>query len=381
MRVTTEKIVFGGKALARVDGKTVFIPFALPDEELDITVTVNKRDYSEAAIKKVLTSSPHRIEPPCPYFGHCGGCNLQIADDDFQQSLRQIMVAELFDRAHITPERPPIFIAGPAWEYRNRFQFHTDKNGTIGMHGFSSNTVIPVRDCPIAAPALRTVLQQGGLQKLFPHNKKMDKDRLHVFAQDAVVYSPVRPNASARVNGTVLNFNVFGFFQSNIAVLEKLIEPVSDLPRCTRILDFYAGVGTFSAFLTGKAAELHLVEHNERALITAKQNLDRIIAEKNSPCRCFFHTVSDADWPDIPAAQLTYDAIVIDPPRQGIHERVRIYLGQAKIPRIHYVSCNPATFVRDAKKLTALGYRFIEYRLFDFYPQTHHCELLGIFIR
>ena len=315
MRVTTEKIVFGGKALARVDGKTVFIPFALPDEELDITVTVNKRDYSEAAIKKVLTPSPHRIEPPCPYFGHCGGCNLQIADDDFQQSLRQIMVAELFDRAHITPERPPIFIAGPAWEYRNRFQFHTDKNGTIGMHGVSSNTVIPVRDCPIAAPALRTVLQQGGLQKLFPHNKKMDKDRLHVFAQDAVVYSPVRPNASARVNGTVLNFNVFGFFQSNIAALEKLIEPVSDLPRCTRILDFYAGVGTFSAFLTGKAAELHLVEHNERALITAKQNLDRIIAEKNSPCRCFFHTVSDADWPDIPAAQLTYDAIVIDPPR------------------------------------------------------------------
>ena len=269
MRVTTEKIVFGGKALARVDGKTVFIPFALPDEELDITVTVNKRDYSEAAIKKVLTPSPHRIEPPCPYFGHCGGCNLQIADDDFQQSLRQIMVAELFDRAHITPERPPIFIAGPAWEYRNRFQFHTDKNGTIGMHGVSSNTVIPVRDCPIAAPALRTVLQQGGLQKLFPHNKKMDKDRLHVFAQDAVVYSPVRPNASARVNGTVLNFNVFGFFQSNIAVLEKLIEPVSDLPRCTRILDFYAGVGTFSAFLTGKVAELHLVEHNERALITA----------------------------------------------------------------------------------------------------------------
>ena len=381
MRVTTEKIVFGGKALARVDGKTVFIPFALPDEELDITVTVNKRDYSEAAIKKVLTPSPHRIEPPCPYFGHCGGCNLQIADDDFQQSLRQIMVAELFDRAHITPERPPIFIAGPAWEYRNRFQFHTDKNGTIGMHGFSSNAVIPVRDCPIAAPALRTVLQQGGLQKLFPYNKKMDKDRLHVFAQDAVVYSPARPNASARVNGTVLNFNVFGFFQSNIAALEKLIEPVSDLPRCTRILDFYAGVGTFSAFLTGKAVELHLVEHNERALITAKQNLDRIIEEKHSPCPCFFHTVSDADWPDIPAAQLTYDAIVIDPPRQGIHERVLIYLGQAKIPRIHYVSCNPATFVRDAKELTALGYRFIEYRLFDFYPQTHHCELLGIFIR
>ncbi|MGI5074660.1 class I SAM-dependent RNA methyltransferase [Treponema vincentii] len=379
MRVIAEKIVFGGKALARIDGKTVFIPFALPDEELDITVTENRRDYSEAVIKKVVTPSPHRIEPPCPYFGQCGGCNLQMADDAYQQSLRQAMVAELFTRAHVTPERPPVFTAGPSWEYRNRFQFHVDKNGTIGMHGFASNTVVPVRDCPIAVPALRSVLQQGGLQKLFPHSKKIDKDRYHVFAQDAV-YSPILPGASARVKGTVLNFSVFGFFQSNIAALEKLIEPVADLPSCTRILDFYAGVGTFSAFLTEKAVELHLVEHNERALLAAQQNLDRIIAEKNSSCRCFFHTVSDAGWPDIPAAKLKYDAVIIDPPRQGVHSRVLTYLGQAKIPRIHYVSCNPATFVRDAKKLTSLGYRFTEYRLFDFYPQTHHCELLGIFI-
>lgn len=380
MRVTTEKIVFGGKALARIDGKTVFIPFALPDEELEITVTATRRDYSEAVIKQVITPSPHRIEPPCPYFGRCGGCNLQMADDAYQQTLRQTMVAELFDRAHIAPERPPVFIAGKAWEYRNRFQFHADKGGTIGMHRFASNTVIPVHDCPIAAPALRTVLQQGGLPKLFPRTTKIDKDRYHVFAQDTV-YSPACPDASARVKETVLNFSVFGFFQSNIAVLEKLIEPVAALPPCTRILDFYAGVGTFSAFLTDKASELHLVEHNERALLTAQQNLDRIITEKNSHCRCFFHTVSDADWPDIPASQLTYDAAVIDPPRQGIHERVITYLGHAKIPRIHYVSCDPATFVRDTKKLTALGYSFIEYRLFDFYPQTHHCELLGIFIR
>ena len=380
MRVTTEKIVFGGKALARIGGKTVFIPFALPDEELDITVTANRRDYSEAVIKKVVTPSPHRIEPPCPYFRRCGGCNLQMADDAYQQTLRQTMVAELFDRGHIAPERPPLFIAGAAWEYRNRFQFHADKNGTIGMHGVASNMVVPVRDCPIAVPALRTVLQQGELQKLFLHSKKIGKDRYHVFAQD-IVYSPIRPDASARVNGAVLNFSVFGFFQSNIAALEKLIEPVTELPPCTRVLDFYAGVGTFSAFLTDKATELHLVEHNEQALITARQNLDRIIAKKNSPCRCSFHTVSDAGWPDTPAAQLAYDAAIIDPPRQGIHERALTYLGQAKIPRIHYVSCNPATFVRDAKKLISSGYRFIEYHLFDFYPQTHHCELLGIFIR
>lgn len=380
MYVTVEKMVFGGKALARLNGKTVFIPFALPGEKLDITVTANRRDYSEAAIKKIIVPSPHRIKPPCPYFGQCGGCNLQMAEDTYQWSLRKGMVEELFARAHIAPEKPPVCISGPAWEYRNRFQFHTDKNGALGMHGFASGTVVPVRDCPIAAPALRNILRQGNLEKLFSHTRSLNKNRYHVFAQDTV-YSPCHPDASARVREVTLNFSVFGFFQSNIVMLEKLIEPVTALPSCMRILDFYAGVGTFSAFLTEKAAEVYLVEHNEHALRAAQKNLERITAEKNTPCRCFYHTISDAGWPDTPAARLTYDAVIIDPPRQGIHERVFGFLAQAKIPRIHYVSCNPATFVRDVKKLTALNYRFIEYRLFDFYPQTHHCELLGIFIR
>lgn len=377
---TAEKIVFGGKALARVDGKAVFIPFALPGEELDITVTANRRDYNEAVIKKILTPSPHRVEPRCSYFGRCGGCNLQMAEDSYQQLLRQTMAGELLARAHLGPEKPPEFVAGPLWEYRNRFQFHTDKKGVIGMHGSASNTVIPVRDCPIAAPALRSILQQGKLNELFLRNTRLGKDRYHVFVQDSV-YSSARPAASVQVRGIRLEFSVFGFFQSNIAMLEKLIEPIAALPPCTRVLDFYAGVGTFSAFLTEKAEEIHLVEHNGQALAAAQKNLERFIAEKNGACRCFFHQVSDSDWPDISAAQLSYEVVIIDPPRQGIHERVLGYIGKAGIPLIYYVSCNPATFVRDAKRLTALGYRFCEYRLFDFYPQTHHCELLGIFTR
>ena len=380
MYVTTEKIVFGGNALARVEGKAVFIPFALPEETLDIAITASRRDYSEAVIKHIITPSPHRITPPCPYFGTCGGCNLQMANDGYQQQLRQTMVEELLNRAHLTPEHPPVFTAGPAWEYRNRFQFHADKHGTIGMHGIASREVIPVRDCPIAVPALRTLLQQNKLRLLFPSHKMHGKDRYHVFAQDAV-YSPINPDAAAQIHDTTLHFSVFGFFQSNTTMLEKLVDHLKTLPYCTRILDFYAGVGTFSAFLLGKTAEIHLVEHNERALLTAQANLKQIIAKQHSTCRCFFHAVSDADWPDIPAAQLTYDAVIVDPPRQGIHERALTHLVHMGIPLIYYVSCNPATFVRDAKRLTALGYQFREYRLFDFYPQTHHCELLGVFSR
>lgn len=379
MRVVAEKVVFGGNALARVEGKSLFIPFALPDEELEIAVTAQKRDYGEAVIKNVIIPSPHRVLPRCRYFTLCGGCNMQMATESYQQSLRQMMVAELFRRAHIEPESPPVFIDSPAWEYRNRFQFHQDKKGVIGMYGYASNTVVPVQDCPIAAPALRTVLQRNALHTLFPQSKKLS--RVHVFAYGDTVYSPVNPDASVMIKGKALRFSVFGFFQSNISALERLIGQVVDIAPCTRILDFYAGVGTFSAFLTGKASELHLVEHNEKALITARHNLTNIIAENNHACRCFFHTVSDALWPCTKAAQLSYDVAVIDPPRQGIHEKALAYLASAGIPRLHYVSCNAATFVRDAKRLIAAGYRFVKYTLFDFYPQTHHSELLGIFLR
>ena len=380
MYVTTEKIVFGGKALARVAGKAVFIPFALPQEELDISITQSRRDYDEAAINKILTPSPHRVTPPCPYFGRCGGCNLQMADEQYQQAIRQAMVEELFTRAHLSAEQPPLFVAGPAWEYRNRFQFHANPHGTIGMHGLASNTVVPVKDCPIAVPVLRAVLQHGKLPTLFPRRNKKDQDRYHVFAQDTI-YSPLNPDAAARVYGTTLTFSVFGFFQSNITMLENVIDCITTLPQCTRILDFYAGVGTFSAFLTGKVQEIHLVEHNERALHTAQANLERIITAQHHSCRCFFHAVSDAHWHELPASHLQYDAAVIDPPRQGLHTQVIDYLKKADIPLLYYVSCNPATFVRDAQQLTAMGYRFDQYRLFDFYPQTHHCELMGIFIR
>lgn len=380
MYVTVEKLVFGGKALARSGGKAVFIPFALPDEELEITLTADRRDYSEAVIKKILNPSPHRVTPPCPHFGVCGGCNLQTAEGAYQHRLRTSMVEELLTRARLVPEQPLIFTAGPEWEYRNRFQFHADKHGAIGLHGFASTTVVPVRDCPIAVPALRRLIRQGRLAELFLRERRGGKDRGHVFAQETV-YSPVNPLVSARVRDRVLDFSVLGFFQSNLTMLEKLIEPVCALPACTRVLDFYAGVGTFSAFLIGSAEEIHLVEHNARALDTARSNLNRIIAETGASCRCFFHAVSDAEWPGLQAAQRSFDAAVIDPPRQGMHEGLFAYLRNAGIPRLHYVSCNPPTFVRDAQKLTALGYRFVECRLFDFYPQTHHCELLGVFIR
>lgn len=376
MYVTTEKIVFGGKALARIDGKAVFIPFALPQETLDITITKSMRDYAEAKITALIEPSPHRVIPCCPYFMECGGCNLQMADTEYQKSMRMAMIHELLDRAAVQAEQEPVMHSGSAWEYRNRFQLHTDASGRIGMHRTASNTLIAIEDCPVAHPLIRAFLSDAAAKRSLI--RKGLHRRFHVFAQDSL-YTPHNSEASVRIGSSMLHFNTLGFFQSNIEMLEKLIPAVCSLEKSQRILDFYAGCGTFSAFLTSTAHELHLVEHNRSALVQAEQNLKRIQAEKHTDCTCFFHAVSDEQWAALPASRLSYDAAIIDPPRQGMHTNLFPYFAAADIPCIQYVSCNPATFVRDAKKLLACGYRFIQWQLFDFYPQTHHGELLGIF--
>jgi len=385
VNVTIEKLVFEGKGLARVNGKAVFIPFVLPEEEADIRITKEHRDYAEGCIERITKPSPRRVQPCCPYFSQCGGCNLQMADSAYQKELRLTMVEELFTRAGIHAEKQHPLVAAHDWEYRSRFQFHRDAQGITGMHRYGSNKVIAVKDCPIAVPALRTVLQKGDLNRLFPqqapNTHKRTGSRYHVFAQETV-HSTANPSVQVHVHHTVLECSVFGFFQSNIAMLEKLIEPVCfALPPCCRVLDFYAGVGTFSAFLAGKAEEIHLVEHNGQALHTAKNNLERIRREQHRACRYYFHALSDTQWCTCGAAALSYDAAIVDPPRQGLPAAFFTYLSTHPIPRIHYVSCNPATFARDAKQLAALGYRFAEWTFFDFYPQTHHGELLGVFLK
>ncbi|MGP1455807.1 MAG: class I SAM-dependent RNA methyltransferase [Treponema sp.] len=385
MNVTIEKLVFEGKGLARVGGKAVFIPFVLPEEEVEIRITKEHRDYAEGCIEHITKPSSRRVQPRCPYFLQCGGCNMQMADSAYQKELRLAMVEELFIRAGLRAEKQCPVVAAHDWEYRSRFQFHRDAKGILGMHCYGSNNVIAIKDCPIAVPALRMVLQKGALHRLFPQQAsvthKHAENRYHVFAQETV-YSATNPTVQVRVHRTILECSVFGFFQSNIVMLEKLIEPVCfALPPCRRVLDFYAGVGTFSAFLTGKAEEIHLVEHNSKALQSAKNNLDRIQREHHHACHYHFHALSDSQWCTCAAAALSYDAAIVDPPRQGLPAAFFAYLSEHPIPRIHYVSCNPATFVRDAKQLAALGYRFAEWTFFDFYPQTHHGELLGVFLK
>jgi 23S rRNA (uracil1939-C5)-methyltransferase len=404
--IIAEKMVFGGNCIGKINGKTVFIPFAVPGEKLRIKITATHKDYDESSIVDILEPSEHRVQPICPLYEICGGCTLMHIDENFQRKLRIAMLRDCFSREGI--DLPEIQILyGSAVGYRSRFQLH---NG--GLSARHSHKVVPLTSCAIAVQTINEYL------KTVPQTER-PSGRIHLFGDERVVpgqgafpqiriaeqnkadFSKFRDKQSllkkktkqtphyyegsttsdtdtvtVAVRGKNISFNVKGFFQSNMELLEKTVDLVCKNMGGTNLLDMYSGVGTFSIFLSDYFKKTTLVEHNREALIFAEQNLGKMQHES--------YGISGEKWVSnnakgILARNGRYDAVIIDPPRSGMEKQVRNWLCRNKAGQIRSVSCNPATHARDAAELIKSGYRLSKLYLLDFYPQTADIESLAEF--
>lgn len=398
MTIIAEKIVFGGNSLAKIDGKNVFVPFAIPGETLEVQITKNYKDYDVAEITSIINPSKHRVEPPCKYYKKCGGCNMLHIDYDFQKKLRTQILSDLFLQQGIDVQNQIEIISGQNCNYRCRFQLN---NG--GLSERSSNNIIPIEQCFCAEKKINEYLQNTTFDKRpegriplfgseFSENnvmiyqeiqknqeknssyikngkKKKIKKNVH-FA--GTVYSPEN-GVTVTLNNKKISFDVRGFFQSNLFVFEKVLNLIlQNLDGGKNILDMYAGCGSISAFLSDLYENVVLVEHNRDALVYAEQNL----FEKK-------HTsfgMSGAMWiKNCASSCLPFDACVIDPPRSGMEKEVCDYLCSSNIKKIISLSCDPSTHARDCKKLIEAGYKIEKIYLLDFYPNTSHIESLVVF--
>ncbi len=371
-------MVFGGSCIAELDGKKIFIPYSLPNETLEISITKEHKNYSEAKIEKIIESSPQRVEPACPYFNLCGGCNLQMANDEYQRVLRKYMAREALERA--IPDfskKHPIdnteFVHGNAWNYRSRFQFHINKGKSYALRKAGSNKLISLQDCPVAVQPIRHLLKQKAKEKV--------ASRIHIFSNGKEIFSKANANdCSVQLCGKQIQFNPLGFFQSNLEMTEKLLETIfNDFKATNRILDFYSGVGIISLFATDYAKEIHLVEHNKHAHEYARLNFENDLNGKQNKPKIFYHTIDGENWSKKKESRLKFDIAFVDPPRSGIDKSSIKWFCESGIPLIYYVSCDPVSFARDTAKLLETNYELEKHYLFDFYPQTHHVETLGIF--
>ena len=403
--VTAEKLAFGGTCIARVNGKAIFIPYAIPGETLDIEIISSKRDYDEAKIVSILVPSPHRRIPSCPYYGICGGCNMMHIDNAYQRELRKSVLADCFSRAGIDVPEIDV-IAGKSTGYRARFLLHDG-----GLVARDAKSIVPVTHCTVATDEVNAWLSETafenrprGLLRIFGDEKVVrsgengkkvvsalctreedTKEAVKTAAQNVhgkkIKTPPKRfsgtlasPDTAVKIAlcGKEIGFDVRGFFQSNIDVLERAIEKVCDGLSGKNALDLYAGCGTFSVFLADTFEHVTLVEHNRDALVFAEQNM----AGK----RHASFGVSGKAWVrDFAKTAPLFDAAVIDPPRSGMEKEVCERLCKSGIGHIRSLSCDPATHARDAAKLIRSGYSLAALSLLDFYPNTCHIESLAIF--
>lgn len=378
VELSIDRLAAGGDGLGFIDGIACFVAGAAPGDRLLARIREIRKDYCKADIARVLESAPSRAEPPCPYYGNCGGCSLMHMDYASQLAAKRRIAAEAFRRIGALPdaEEPAILPSAPLG-YRNRAQFHFSPGGELGYARRSSNDILPISSCPILAEPLASWLADNAGTKAFRLLGKALKGarRFVAFApggSDGTTYLQGRDGElSLELAGKRFGFHVEGFFQSNLSLLPALIEEACGGMQGARAADLYCGVGLFGAFLKERFDSLVCVEQDARALGYACRNVGK---------GADYAALSLESWTAGAQARAPFDYALVDPPRTGLAPAVRAWLLASRPPAIGYVSCDPVSLARDSGELVRGGYRLERLTLFDFYPQTAHVESYARFI-
>jgi len=376
--VTIEKIVPNGFGLAFAENLTVFVPLSARGDQLRVRVNQLKGKTAFAEIVEILKSSSDRIEPRCPYFGQCGGCNFQQMTYAAQLEAKVGIVQDCLTRiGKINYEREIPIVASPRdYEYRSRAGWHLDsRERKFGYFQRKSHDIIDVETCPILVSELEQTL------KSFRENPPWESFWSKIVEVEAAtaggetsVYSaeiiePTR-EISFTANGEKYFYDATSFFQGNPFLIEPLIEIALKDASGKTALDLYCGVGLFTLPLARRFETVVGVEGGEQAIDFAKKN-----AEDARLSNIKFHREDVSDWLKENAKDLkNLDFILLDPPRAGTEKEIIENLLRLKPKQISYVSCEPSTLARDLKVLCDNGYSIDSITALDLFPQTHHVE-------
>jgi len=397
-QITMEKMVSGGDCLGRLpDGRAVFVPFVLPDEVVRIELVDEKKRYVHARPIEILTTSPERIQPLCIHFGECGGCQYQHLPYAQQLKLKEELLLDQFQRiAHIEdPPLQPIVPSPNPWHYRNHVQFHLGQNGELGFVHADGEHLLIIEECHLPQAEINALWPQlelgpeSGVYRLGIRQDSFDDIMLILegddpdapeFSEDipvSAVYTPPDARLTVLAGDDHLVCSLLGrhfqvsarsFFQVNTAMAEKMIAHLLEninLSGDTRVVELYAGVGLFSAFLAPKVGSLIAIESSGSACHDFAINLDE------------FDNVSlyEAQAEEVlPSLDEPVDLLVMDPPRAGLAPAVHEALAELLPQQIAYISCDPATLARDVKRILSHGYRLDSVTPFDQFPHTGHIE-------
>jgi 23S rRNA (uracil1939-C5)-methyltransferase len=423
LRVTIEKLVQGGRGFARTANGVLFIEGALPGEVVLCRPFSGKsrKGYSEAETVEVVTPSPLRAQPICPYYGICGGCNLQHLSAEAQPEMKRTILLENLRRIGGLGDAGEVTItAGVSEQYRVRARFQlTDsdpdpdpdpepsrkpRNGgntdrkqlKAGFFQRGSHSVVPIQRCPLLIPELNALLEDPALREWAAGIAQKDS----LSKQQKGVYAAANPAGYAlgkeEITLQILDKNFLTqprlFFQSNPALFGTLVKDFLGGLQGDHAVDLYSGVGTLASFLADNFTRITAVEQNPDC---------RYYAEQNLPAHAKVFSKSVEAWVRT-AEKQPIDLLAVDPPRTGLSKETVTAILKIRPAKILYISCDSITFSRDLNILTGIGsgsgpgpgpgsgpevdtsrtrYEIQRIGAYDLYPHTSHLETAALLVR
>jgi 23S rRNA (uracil1939-C5)-methyltransferase/tRNA (uracil-5-)-methyltransferase len=380
IELVIEDVTNLGQGVGRVDGWVVFVPFALPGERVLIRIWRNKKQYSDADLVRIIEASPDRVEPVCPLFGTCGGCQYQHYGYSAQLEWKRRQIEQLIRKMAglSVPVNPCLGDSAHTYGYRSKITPHFRRPphipGTpIGFQKAASRAIIDVSHCPIASPAINEALPAMLARLRKDHGAYRRGATLLLRDCREGVVTDMKAVVSECVGEMTFNFAAGEFFQNNPHMLPRMVDYALDQaaqPGIRFLVDAYCGVGVFGICGHHRFEQVAGIEVNDRAISLAQENA----ALNKIPNISFQLGSAEAIF-----SELTFDpsqtAVLLDPPRKGCDPGFIEQLLAYGPARIVYVSCGPDTQARDLKLLVDSGaYRVEDVQPVDLFPQNRHIE-------
>ena len=422
---TIEGLSHEGRGICHHNGKIVFVFAALPGEVVKIQINKTTKKYAEASVVEVITASPDRIQPHCPHFTVCGGCSMQHISPDTQLKLKQQSVQEMVEHAGIqVGEWLPALKSKP-WGYRRKARLGVKyvikkQRLLIGFRERNKPYLADMQQCPILIeqvgqqlPLLMDLISSLQAREVIPqievaaddehcmlvlrHLKPLsesDLERLTGFARDTGFWIQLQPGAADSVialypeqqvlrfrplkdDDISIRFKPGDFTQVNADINQQMVQQALDFLNLNpqdQVLDLFCGLGNFTLPMAQRAAQVTGVEGDEAMVTRARENAQEHGIQNT---RYYASDLTKIDA-SVPWMQQKYDKILLDPPRSGAYEIIE-HLAAMRAKTIVYVSCQPSSLVRDARKLCDAGYKLDYLGLMDMFPQTAHVESMAVF--
>ena len=441
-QLNIDRLGVNGEGVGRIDGFTIFVPYALPGEQIDVRIIDVKKTYAVGKLVKIDVKSPERVTPKCPIYDKCGGCQLQHLSYEAQLREKQQRVIDAVTRIGDMPDVPvlPVLGAVNPWNYRNKMQFPVGKTKgkiSIGCYSMGTHNIIDTDNCAIqkelnndVVKAAREVIERLAIQ---PYNEDKHTGILrHIVGRVGkngdtmiVLVTAVKElsNAKQIVNLLRKRLPKLVSVQQNIQTYRnnvimgretKLLWGKQTILDTIGSLTFHISPRSFfqvnteqADILYRKALEFANLKGEETvidaycgtgtiSLFLAKKAykvygieivkpaiLDAQKNARDNNVRNAEFIVGDATevMPRLYKQDIRPDVVVVDPPRAGCTEEVLKTFAAMKPERIVYVSCNPATLARDLKILDGLGYKTKKVQPVDMFPMSFHVESVALITR